>query len=280
MARAPIKPVNSKITPKAGVRPAIVPAQKPAGLKRTDEMLYYGFHACKALFAARSQDIVRAYCTEDRLQDVAMILKWCAANKKAYHVVTKQDLENLTESVHHEGIVLLAERKASLTERELFERLKTQRQPLVVLDQVINPHNIGAIMRIMAHFGWKHLVASHHGAAPLSSSAARISEGGFEHVDFTLYKDQTTFLANLKALGYLTVGTATDGKKSLYAIKFPNAAFAFFLGNEVKGLSKGLATKLDTCVSIPGSGAVQSLNVAMASGLVIGEYVRQHGLVP
>jgi TrmH RNA methyltransferase len=247
--------------------------------KSSDEMIYYGFHACMALFKCRKTDIIRAYCTEERLKEMGPILKWCATNKKAYRIVESRDLENVTESVHHEGIAILAKRRAPLSEQELFAALKHKRAPLVVLDQVVNPHNVGAIMRIMAHFGWRYLVSSHKDGMQLTSSAARISEGGSEFVHFTSYKDEKAFLRSLKSLGYLTLGTATDAKKSLYALKIPSTAFAFFLGNEVSGLNKALEKQLDACVTIPSTGHVQSLNVAMASGLVIGEYVRQHGLV-
>jgi len=113
----------------------------------------------------------------------------------------------------------------------------------------------------------------------LTSSAARVSEGGSEYVHCLSYLDQATFLKKLKELGYLSVGATTDAKKSIYALKIPTKAFAFFLGNEVSGLRRSLAAELDHCVTIPSTGFVQSLNVAMASGLVMGEYVRQHGLV-
>ncbi len=292
MARVPIKPVSSgarpkigtqqspkAVKPKAVIQAAISPPKKPAP-KSADEMLYYGFHACCALFKNRRDTIIRAYCTEERLEDMGLVLKWCANNKKAYHVVTKEDLEKVTASVHHEGVALLAKRKMPLPENELFARLQMQRQPLVVLDEVLNPHNIGSIMRAMAHFGWQHLVCAEQFAVQVSSSAARMSEGGSEYVDLTFYKDATSFLKNLKALGYQTVGSSTHAKRALYTTKLNFPALAFFLGNEITGLSKSLVSKLDFSVSIPSSGSVESLNVAMASALLIGECVRQHGLNP
>lgn len=242
------------------------------------EMLYYGFHACMALFKSRKSDIIRVYCTQERVPEMGPILKWSAANKKAYHIVTNRDLENVTESVHHEGIVILAKRKDPVSEKELYAHLQRKRQPLVVLDDVVDPHNVGAIMRLMAHFGWPYLVCAKKDNVQLTSSAARVSEGGSEYVDFVSYEDQAVFLGKLKALDYLRLGATTDAKKSLYALNIPSKAFAFFLGNEVKGLSKQVASHLDHCVTIPSTGHVQSLNVAMAAGLVIGEYVRQRGL--
>jgi len=95
---------------------------------------------------------------KERLSEMGDVLKWCANNKKAYHVVSKEDLATISGSVHHEGVALLAKRRPVVFEDDLYAKLKNERQPLIVLDEVLNPHNIGAILRIMAHFGWKHLI--------------------------------------------------------------------------------------------------------------------------
>lgn len=263
------------ITPERTVlQPLIVPKKLPAP-KSPDDLLYYGFHAVRALFKTRREEIIRAYCTEERLHEMGDVLKWCANNKKAYHVVTKEDLEKISASVHHEGVALLAKRKPTLPEHELFSILEEQRQPLIVLDAVMNPHNVGSIMRIMGHFGWKHLVCEEQYAVAISGSAARMSEGGSEFVELTYYRDQYVFLNKLKSLGYQCVGTSTHGRKSLYALDLTSAPVAFFLGNEITGLSKELMRKMDVTVAIPSIGEVQSLNVATASALFIGECARQ-----
>ena len=268
-------------SPRAGKAPRPPKTQspiRPIAPKGANELLYYGFHAVRALFKARRDEIIRAYCVEERLGDMGDLLKWCSKNKKAYHVVTKEDLEKITGSVHHEGVALLAQRRATLNEKDLYERLKTKKQPLIVLDEVLNPHNIGSIMRIMAHFGWSYLVCDEKHAVPLSASTARMSEGGSEYVDLCYYKNTPDFLRNLKSLGYELIGTSTHGRKSLYALDLKSKAQAFFLGNEVRGLNKDLMKALDTTVAIPSIGEVQSLNVATACALMIGECVRQQGV--
>ncbi|MCX6128586.1 MAG: hypothetical protein NTX25_05910, partial [Proteobacteria bacterium] len=65
------------------------------------ELLYYGLHICKTLVAQRRQSIIRVYCTEDLVPSLGELLRWCAAQRKAYHIVTHQDLEKITGSVHH-----------------------------------------------------------------------------------------------------------------------------------------------------------------------------------
>ncbi len=284
MPKAPKKPTffrtssepQSTIRPKSVIQPATSTPKKPAP-KSSDEMLYYGIHTCLALFKTRKNEIIRAYCTEEHLDTMGAVLKWCATNKKAYHVVSKEDLERITQSVHHEGVAILAKRKQTLAEEDLYRQLKQARQPIVVLDDVLNPHNIGSIMRTMAHFGWKYLISSQSHALQLSSSAARMSEGGCEFVEWTFFSNPTEFLHQIKSLGYHVIGTSAHARRSLYKSELP-AASAIFFGNEVQGLSKYWVSKLDSSVSIPSSGNVRSVNVAMASALVLGEYVRQHGV--
>lgn len=242
------------------------------------EVLYYGHYACQALYRYRKADIIRAYVIEEKVADMALVLKWCALNKKAYHVVSKEDLGKITASVHHEGVAILAKRKPLLEEQELYAVLGKGLQPLVVLDGVQNPHNVGSIMRVMAHFGWKYLVANQAHSFQISASAARMSEGGSEVVSLSFFQDEARFIDRLKALGYHLMGSSSHAKKSLYSTKLVYPGLAFFLGNEVHGISRSLLQKLDVVLSLPNSGDVQSLNVAMTSALLIGESVRQHGL--
>ncbi|MBP6218408.1 MAG: hypothetical protein KA436_07460, partial [Oligoflexales bacterium] len=244
----------------------------------TPELLHYGWHACMALFEHRKEDLIRAYVVESLIKDFSIVLKHCATEKKAYHVVSPEELETITGSVHHEGVAILAKRQKVWAEQELLTALELKAEPLVILDHVKNPHNIGSVMRIMAHFGWKHLLTSKESNLQVSASMARMSEGGSELVNLTFFEDETELVQNLKKIGYKLLGSSSRAKTSLYETKLPYPAVAFFLGNEVSGLSKSLGLKLDTTLRIPSSGLVQSLNVAMSSSLLLGECVRQHGL--
>jgi tRNA G18 (ribose-2'-O)-methylase SpoU len=71
------------------------------------EIKVYGRNACAALWQHRAADIVRVYVTEPMLKDFGPLLKWCAKNKKAYHVLDNASMEKVAQSVHHEGVVIL-----------------------------------------------------------------------------------------------------------------------------------------------------------------------------
>lgn len=244
---------------------------------KKNEMLYYGVHTCQSLFRHRRTAIVRAYCTEERLRDFSSMLKWCSQEKKAYHVVSKEDLAKIADSVHHEGVCILARKKPDLGEQDLLTELKKEKSPLVIVDGVQNPHNVGSIMRAMGHFGWKHMIFPSALKFKLTPSAARMSEGGCELVSTYEFKNDKAFIDNLKALGFTLYGTSSHAKKSLFTEKLPPKSIAYVFGNEISGVSESMSKLIDEMLIIPGTGGVKSLNVAMACALSIAEHTRQHG---
>lgn len=241
------------------------------------ELLYYGQHICMALAARRRPAIIRVYCTEERLPEIKDLLQWCAAQRKAYHVVSAKDLEKISGSVHHEGLAILAEAPVYKPLQDLEDCLKKKPAPLLYLDGVQNPHNIGTIMRVMASFGWPYLVAA-ESLQPLGAAAARMSEGGAEYVQVFTAKNGKAFCDWARERGYALFGTSSHESKSLYACEIPKKS-VFILGHEVQGMTDAVLKAVDQRIVIPCTGQVESLNVAVASGLLLGEYTRLHDLV-
>jgi TrmH RNA methyltransferase len=244
--------------------------------EKRPELLYCGLHICETLVRLRKDDIIRVYCTQEQLGAFGELLRWCAQQKKAYHIVSPADLEKITGSVHHEGVALLARAPVHGTEQALRKRLELFPQPFIFLDGVQNPHNIGTIMRVMAHFGWKTL-AGHQQLPPLSAATARVSEGGAEFVETFVLNDALKFLSSLRQLGYRIVGTSSHARTSLYAQPLARK-LCLVMGHEVHGASPEIEALFDDAIVIPGTGAVESLNVSVATGLMLGEYSRQHGI--
>lgn len=262
MSQQPIVP--KKIQPK-----------KPKAL----ELLYYGQHICQKLADRRRDDIIRVYCTEELMPLFKGLLQWCASHRKAYHIVSAKDLEKIAGSVHHEGVAILAKRPEAQALSVLETKLQSAPDtPLIYLDGVQNPHNIGTIMRVMASFGWPYLVGAKT-MAPMSAAGARMSEGGAEFVEVFAAESGAEFVAWAKAKGYTVYGTSSHESSSLYELKLPAKA-VFILGHEVHGMTKDLERKVDKRVAIPATGQVESLNVAVASGILVAEYTRQHSLHP
>jgi TrmH RNA methyltransferase len=247
-------------------------------------MKVYGLNACLAVFANRREAIVRAYVTQRQLAACAELLQWCATTRRAYHVVTSEELERVTASCHHEGICLLVRRNDGL-EVDAFLDAARQRQDtqvVLLLENIANPHNLGAIVRVAAHFGASAvLLAGNTADMPqLSAAAFRTAEGGMETVPVLRVADAARAVLELRRAGFAVTATSSHTGDAIYAAVMPPRCVLMF-GSETDGLSRRLAQSADRCLTIPGSGAVESLNVACAAAAILGEHWRQqrHGRI-
>lgn len=237
------------------------------------EQKYYGIHACLAIFEYRPSDIIKLYIHESNVKQFSLVLKWCAKNKKAYHIVTNQDLEKITESVHHEGVCLVAKQITPLSFEECKMQLTSPHICLLYLDGVQNPHNIGSILRTAAHFGIAYILGNK--LPHLSSAACRIAKGGAEIVKLVQLDHPKQAIVELKKLGFAFASTSSHGGHDLYAKQLPERTI-FAMGAEDQGISQEMEKLATFMIQIPGTGLVESLNVSVATSLLLGEYARQH----
>ena len=236
------------------------------------EIKYYGIHACLALAAKRAPDIIRVYIDPSNVKNFKSLLKWCADNRKAYHIISSDELAKVSSSVHHEGICILAKEAPTLPVETLLKNVP-KRGCLLYLDGVENPNNFGSILRTAAHFGIPYILGEN---LPLTPSACRIAKGGAEIVNLISLKKPMETLAALQKEGFALISTSSHGGESLYNFSFPERSI-IAIGAESVGVQKHLMKRATHSIRIPGTDAIESLNVAVATSLCIGEYARQHG---
>jgi len=262
---------------KAPPRRTVSPRNAPPGKPAVRELKYYGTAACRALWQQRPDDVIRIYIEEPLIKPFSDLLKWAATQRKAYHIVTGDELEKITESVHHQGICLLARDKPQAPFPSLLKALKADQQPqlLIYLDGVENPHNLGAIVRSCAHFGIRHILGETGKLPRLSPSACRVAEGGAEFVEQVALDKPLEQLMQLQQLGFTLLATAMQRGHDLYRYEFPQRTVLIF-GAEEHGVSQAMFKAADATLHIPGTGHVESLNVSVAFALIAGENYRQH----
>ena len=241
-----------------------------------EEQKICGFHACQGLFERRPDDIIRVYLTDDRTRHVSDMLKWCAANRRAYNVVAAENIERLSGSSHHEGIMILARKPQGLDDAALLRgvRNKSLPGPFLYLDGLQNPHNLGALLRTAAHFGVSAILGAAGDLPEVSSATSRVAEGGAEHVAVIgLYQPEET-LAALQECGFVVLATSSHQGRPIYKETL-NARTVFVLGGEQNGVSGDLLNTADRCLLIPGTDRVESLNVSVAGAVLLSELYRQ-----
>jgi TrmH RNA methyltransferase len=199
------------------------------------------------------------------------LLKWCVANRIGYRVVADTDLQKLAASSHHEGVVVDTLREEPQSLAEWLRGLPDGPQCALWLDGIGNPHNLGAILRSAAHFGVSALLLPKHSTLALSGAAARVAEGGAEALPFVRLGREDNAMAQLRGAGFALAATVVRGGDSIFAATLP-ARLIYVLGAESEGMDASLAAACDMRVSIPGSGRVESLNVAAATAVLLAQW--------
>jgi len=250
----------------AGARGPSAGGRPPSG--RGAELRLHGLNAVRAVFRHRPGDIRKLYLAQDRIPVLQPLLKWCVANRVGYRVVEADDLRKLAASAHHEGVVADVLRREPLPLLEWLEGHGGGPACLLWLDGVGNPHNLGAILRSAAHFGIAAVLLPAESGLALSGAAARVAEGGAEVVPLLRMPDEPDAMAALRAAGFCLAATVVEGGADLFATALPDR-LVYVLGAEGEGMDRGLAARCDLQVSIPGTGAVESLNVASATAVML-----------
>jgi TrmH RNA methyltransferase len=240
----------------------------PARVRRDAELRVYGLNAVHAVFARRPQAIRKLYLAEARIPAVQPLLKWCVANRVGYRVVDGEDLDRLASGTHHEGVIADVLREEPLSLSTWLRDLPAGPQCALWLDGVGNPHNFGAILRSAAHFGVSAILLPKHSPLALSGAAARVAEGGAEAVPMVRLGRQDNAIAQLRSAGFPLAATVVQGGKDVFDATLPQR-LVFVLGSEGEGMDRELAAACDLRVSIPGTGAVESLNVAAATAVLL-----------
>lgn len=253
-------------------------AGAPPPGRGSDELRLYGWNAVQALFAHRPQALRKLYLTEALIPRMQPVLKWCVANRIGYRVVEDGDLNKLAATTHHEGLVADVQRAPMLELGAWLEALPAGKPVLALwLDGVGNPHNFGAILRSAAHFGVAGLLLPPEATLALSGAAARVAEGGAEVVPLVRLPELPEAMAQLRAAGFGLAATLVEGGDDLFATALPQR-LVYVMGAEGEGMDRELAQDCDHQVSIPGSGAVESLNVASATAVLLAHwYARRNG---
>jgi TrmH RNA methyltransferase len=197
---------------------------------------------------------------------------WCrrlARDRKPYRMVPADELARVAGTVLHGGIVAVVRpRPVSAFDAAAALHWARGGQPLLLLDGIGNPHNLGAIVRTAAFFGLDRLVISDHPAqAGPSEAAHRVAEGGLEHVELVRAERFGEALRRLRA-GYRVVGTALGRGRPLTELP-RDRPVAMVLGNEETGLGRETLDACEDIVTLRGSGRVQSLSVAATAAILI-----------
>lgn len=237
--------------------------------------MIFGFHAVTARLRHDASSVEELYIDASR-HDRRMqeLLRAAEAAKVRIIHADDQRLNGMVGTRRHQGVVAKAG-ELSLA-RNLDELLDAIEGPplLLILDGVTDPHNLGACLRVADGAGAHAVIAPKDRAVGLNATAAKVASGAADTVPYITVTNLARTMRELKEREIWLIGTTDDAEKSLYEADFSGPA-ALVMGSEGEGMRRLTRENCDVLVSIPMHGAVESLNVSVASGVCLYEARRQ-----
>ncbi|MBI1274818.1 23S rRNA (guanosine(2251)-2'-O)-methyltransferase RlmB [bacterium] len=242
---------------------------------RSDRYWLYGWHPVLAALGNNKRQFYRFFATADALEQLQSQKPELAAKAAKIGVVkaTSQDISALlAQDVPHQGILLEA---APLPGEGLEAILDSKRTgPVLLLDQVTDPHNVGAILRSALAFGARGIITTDRHSAQEAGALAKAAAGALESMPLVRVPNLVNAMLALKSAGYWVLGLDGDATVTLHDAK-PTDKTALVLGSEGKGLRRLSAERCDQLVKLPMSGEMESLNVSVAAAIALYECFRR-----
>lgn len=229
-----------------------------------------GYEAVAAIAKYTPELIERLFFDEARAAKFSETCRFLAQARKIYRLVPEAELRKISESTHHQGAAVVIEPPSPQPLTKL-----TPSSDTLCLNDIANPHNVGAILRTAAFFGLRDLIVSQTTYdAAMTPSAWRVAEGGLTHVKLHVYPTPADFFSWAAATGARTLAALKPGIKtqrtlSEFKADKNKSVMIVCLGNEESGLPEDFVGRCAGRFTIPGSGKIDSLNVSVTAALCL-----------
>lgn len=228
----------------------------------------FGWHACNAAFNNQNRKIEKILL--DKKQDPK---KLNLSRKVSTELVdTKVIDQKVGKDSVHQGIAALVH---ELIGEDLSVLANIEQATIVILDQVTDPHNTGAIWRSAAAFGASAIVTTERNSAPESGVLAKAASGALEMLPRIEVKNLASAIAELKEMGFWVYGLSEHAKEELSKFKFAKKT-AFVFGSEGDGMRSLTTKSCDQTLKLNTHDSFQTLNVSNAAAVVLYEVFRQN----
>jgi 23S rRNA (guanosine2251-2'-O)-methyltransferase len=237
----------------------------------------FGFHAVGVRLKTAPRSIEEIYFEATR-RDARMRQFLERAREAGVRLIEADGLRlaRMAGNAGHQGVVAKVHALTQVNSLDdWLDQLPPEVQPLLlVLDGVTDPHNLGACLRVADGAGAQAVIAPKDHAVGLNATVAKVASGAAETVPYFMVTNLARTLNELKERSIWVIGTSDDAPRTLYQadLKVP---CALVLGAEGSGMRQLTRKTCDELVSIPMMGAVESLNVSVASGICLYEALRQ-----
>lgn len=203
----------------------------------------------------------------DSFSDAVLINDLKKANIKI-NIRKNNELNKMVDGVH-QGIVAYTKRYEYSSFEEILKDSKNKKHPMIIiLDEINDPHNLGAIMRSADVFGASGILVKKHNQALLNSTVAKTSAGAINFVKVAQVSNLSQAIRSLKENGFWIICADGSGSTNYFDLNY-DFPCALIIGNEGKGVSRLLVENSDYVVRIPMKGKINSLNASVAAAILM-----------
>ena len=239
--------------------------------KKAKDTLLYGRHPIELALKNQRRTILELYHTKDALEGLTLpqtIKTKC---------VDRPFLDSLVgRDATHQGLVARVSPLLQPTLDEVLKKIKNKDTALIViLDQITDPHNVGAILRSAVAFDADAVLVPEAGAPPETGTLAKSASGALELIPFIRVPNLSRVMEKLKQADFWCIGLDGYAKDSIATTKLPKRC-AFVMGSEGDGMRRLTQENCDYSVKLPMNPVIESLNVSNAAALTLYEYRRQY----
>ena len=213
--------------------------------------------------------IYKAYIVKQKSKIVEEIITKLKKSNVEINFVDKRFFDKI--DMNHQGVMVEAE---SFKYKDLSQLDKYQR--LIILDQIEDPHNLGAIIRSAESFGFDGVIIPERRSASVSPIVYKTSAGAINNINIIMVKNTNRAIEKIKEAGFWVYGLAGEASSEIDKVDLKGKV-CLVVGNEGRGLSRLVRENCDILINIPMKGFVNSLNASVASAIAMYEVLRQNG---
>lgn len=237
-------------------------------VKKENDRLLYGIHAVRAALHNKDRVINKIWTTENAFKQIQEDL-----DEKRHPIPDTMDRKSIDRKLPahtvHQGLVIEAEPLEEMFLSDLaVKATQADEMTIVILDQVTDPHNVGAILRSMSAFGATHMVVHKRHAPPITGTVAKIATGAVEHVPIIRVPNLADAIEELKLCGFTILGMDERAEQSIDKKQYTGKN-ALVMGAEGKGMRDKTRSLCDEFIKLPTQGPIQSLNVSVAAAIAL-----------
>ena len=236
-----------------------------------------GIHTVTAALRLQPERVLSIWLEQNKSSKrINSLIEQCQQLGIAIQHVQRAKLDQLCEGTQHQGIAASCSASESIDEHEFVQQLSELSSPplLLILDEVSDPHNLGACLRTADAAGVNAVILPQRNSAPLTPTVHKIASGATLRVPIVKTTNLARFIDAIKKAGIWVYGADGDADNTIYQSNLTHPS-AIVMGAEGEGLRRLTAERCDQLFSLPMLGEVESLNVSVATGIFLYEAVRQ-----